>query len=129
MELTIKGQVYSFAFNMGFMRDINSRVKMPVDGFPDTKKNLGLNYYIAGVLDRDNEMLVDLLYAANKASGSENRVTQTMLDSYIDEECPEIEELYEKTLEEMGKSNATKKTVADLIQAVEEEKAKQTSQN
>lgn len=42
MELTINGQVYQFNFGMGFMREMNKKVTMPVDGVKDAKKNIGL---------------------------------------------------------------------------------------
>ncbi|MFR2188797.1 MAG: tail assembly chaperone, partial [Blautia sp.] len=41
MELTINGQVYQFNFGMGFMREMNKKVTMPVDGVKDAKKNIG----------------------------------------------------------------------------------------
>ena len=66
LELTINEQVYEFNFGMGFMREINKRVGTPVDGLPDIKKNIGLQYYIAGVMDGDVESLVDILDVANK---------------------------------------------------------------
>ena len=37
MELTINGQVYQFNFGMGFMREMNKKVSMPVDGVKDAK--------------------------------------------------------------------------------------------
>ena len=32
MELTIKEQVYQFNFGMGFLREMNRKVTVPVDG-------------------------------------------------------------------------------------------------
>ena len=66
LELTINEQVYEFNFGMGFMREINKRVGTAVDGLPDIKKSIGLQYYIAGVMDGDVESLVDILDVANK---------------------------------------------------------------
>ena len=48
MELTINGQVYQFNFGMGFMREMNKKVSMPVDGVKDAKKNIGLRYAVKG---------------------------------------------------------------------------------
>lgn len=66
MELTINGQVYQFNFGMGFMREMNKKVSMPVDGVKDAKKNIGLRYAVAGIMDGDVEALEDLLLVANK---------------------------------------------------------------
>ena len=121
-ELTIKGTVYQFNFGMGFMRAINKLVGTPVDGLPDVKKNIGLQYYIAGVIDGDVEALVDVLDMANK--NNEPRVTRDLLDFYIDDEETDIDALFDTVLDFLEKTNATKKVVANLLAMVEAEKAK-----
>lgn len=121
-ELTIKGTVYQFNFDMGFMRAINKLVGTPVDGLPDVKKNIGLQYYIAGVIDGDVEALVDVLDMANK--NNEPRVTRDLLDFYIDDEETDIDALFDKVLDFLEKTNATKKVAANLLAMVEAEKAK-----
>ena len=83
MELTINGQVYQFNFGMGFMREMNKKVSMPVDGVKDAKKNIGLRYAVAGIMDGDVEALEDLLLVANK--GQNPRATTEILDEYIDD--------------------------------------------
>lgn len=122
LELTIKGTVYQFNFGMGFMRAINKLVGTPVDGLPDVKKNIGLQYYIAGVIDGDVEALVDVLDMANK--NNEPRVTRDLLDFYIDNEETDIDALFDMVLDFLEKTNATKKVVANLLAMVEAEKAK-----
>lgn len=122
LELTIKGTVYQFNFGMGFMRAINKLVGTPVDGLPDVKKNIGLQYYIAGVIDGDVEALVDVLDMANR--NNEPRVTRDLLDSYIDDEETDIDALFDTVLGFLEKTNATKKVAANLLAMVEAEKAK-----
>lgn len=121
-ELTINNQVYEFNFGMGFMREINKKVGTPVDGLPDVKKNIGLQYMVACIIDGDIEALVDVLDAANK--GMSPRVTKLMLDSYIDDENTDIDALFDSVMDFLRSANATKKTVVKLLEAVEEEKAK-----
>lgn len=123
LEITIDGVVYSFNFGMGFMREINKKVGTPVDGLPDVKKNIGLQYYVAGVLDFDVEALVDILDIANK--GQNPRVTRALLDSYIDDSETDIDRLFEDVLDFLKSANATKKTVTNLLAAIEEQKNKQ----
>lgn len=121
-ELTINDQVYEFNFGMGFLREINKRVETPVDGLSEVRKNIGLQYMVAGILDGDLEALVEVLDIANK--GQSPRVTKSLLDSYIDSETTNIDELFSTVLDFLRRANATKKTVENLLQAVERQKAK-----
>lgn len=123
LELTINGQVYEFHFGMGFMREINKKVGTPVDGLPDVKKNIGLQYMVAGIIDGDVEALTEVLDVANK--GKTPRVTKMLLDEYIDNEDTDIDALFESVLDFLKRANATKKTVAGLLAAIEREQAKQ----
>lgn len=123
-ELTIKGVVYQFNFGMGFLREINKTIATGVDGVKDVKKNIGLRYTIALMMDGDVEALVDILDYANKAYNP--RVTRNELDSYI-ESVENLDKLFEDVLDFLRKANATKKTVVSLEEAIEKEKAKETA--
>lgn len=126
MELTINGEVYQFNFGMGFLREINKRVSVPVDNIPDVKRNIGLSYMISGVIDRDPEDLVSLLEAANKSLTP--RVTRQLLDSYIDDPETDIDALFEQVIDFLKSANATKKTTLDLLAEVERQKAKREAE-
>lgn len=119
-ELTINNNVYQFNFGMGFLREVNKKVGTPVDGLPDVKKNIGLQYYIASVIDGDLEALVDILEVANKSQNP--RVTRALLDSYIDDENTDIDELFGSVLDFLKSANATKRTAVALLEAIEEQK-------
>ena len=121
MELTIDGKVFEFNFGMGFLREINKKTAVPVDGLPDVKKNIGFSYYLAGVLSGDIEFLVDVLDMANK--GRKARVTRALLDSYIDDADTDIDALFDTVIDFLKQSNATKKVTLDTIAEVEKEKA------
>ena len=121
-ELTINNNVYQFNFGMGFLREINKKIGTPVDGLPDVKKNIGLQYYIASVIDGDLEALVDILEVANKSQNP--RVTRLLLDSYIDDENTDVDALFESVMDFLKSANATKKTVVGLLAAIEEQKKK-----
>lgn len=121
-ELTIEGNVYQFNFGMGFMREINKKVCQTVDGLPDVKKHIGLQYYVAGVMDGDIEALVDVLDAANM--GQTPRATRKLLDAHIDHEDTDIDGLFEDVLDFLKKANATKKVTNALLEAVAKERAK-----
>ena len=114
MELTINGTVYQFKFGMGFLREANKLTVVPVQGMPGTTKEIGARYLIASVVvDQEPNALVDLLDLANK--GENPRVTKAMLDSYIDSEEVDIDELMEKTKDFLSKANATKKAVKEIL--------------
>lgn len=119
-ELAINDVVYQFHFGMGFMREINKKIGTPVDGLPDVKKNIGLQYYIAGIIDNDLEALVTVLEVANK--NQKPRITPAVLDSYIDDPSTDVDELFESVLDFLKNANATRKTVANLLNLVEQQK-------
>lgn len=122
-ELTINKEVYQFQFGMGFMREINAKVGTYVDGLPDVKKNMGLQYYVAGVLDYDVEALVDVLDIANKNQNP--RVTRAILDSYIDDVDTDIDKLFKDVLDFLSRANATKNVTKMLMDEVAKRKAQQ----
>ena len=121
-ELTINDKVYEFNFGMGFMREVNKKISTPVDGLKDVKRNIGLNFLVASVIEGDLEALVEILEAANK--GKNPRATKETLDAYIDDENTDIDALFETVLDFLKTANATKKTVANLLKAIEDQKAK-----
>ena len=123
-ELTIKGEVYSFQFGMGFLREINKKMSTPVDGVPDAKQNVGLRFALASVvIDKDIEALVDMLFAANK--GQNPRVTPALLDGYIDDESTDIDALFEDVIGFLKSANATKLAAAKVVEQYEEALKKQ----
>ena len=123
-ELTIKGEVYSFQFGMGFLREINKKMSTPVDGVPDAKQNVGLRFALASVvIDKDIEALVDMLFAANK--GQNPRVTPALLDGYIDDESTDIDALFEDVIGFLKSANATKLAAAKVDEQYEEALKKQ----
>ena len=122
-ELTSNGKVYPFNFGMGFMREINRKVGVPVDGLPDVKKNIGLRYHVAGIIDVELESLVEVLIAANKNLNP--RVQTAELDAYIDDANTDIDALFAEVLDFLSNANATKKTVAEIRENIK----KQQEQN
>lgn len=123
MELTINDEVYQFNFGMGFLREVNSRIKSNVDGLKGVDKNIGLQYMVAGVMDGDVEALVEILDAANK--GQTPRVTKKKLDAYIDNEVENLDALFDQVIDFLSETNATKKTMA----WIKEQVAKAAEQN
>ena len=118
-ELTINENVYGFNFGMGFMREMNKRISTPVEGL-DVKKNIGLQYAVAGILDGDVEELVNVLEVANK--GQDLRITRQQLDNFIDDENTDIDKLFDDVLDFLKRANATKKVTVSLMEELEKRK-------
>lgn len=120
MELTINGQVYQFNFGMGFLREINKQTNMPVDGLPGVKKDVGFRYALMNLMNGDPDALVNILDVANK--GQNPRVTRDLLDSYVDDENTDIDELTDTVMGFLRNANATKKVTNEIVEALEKEK-------
>lgn len=123
MELTINGKVYEFNFGMRFLREVNKKATVQVDGVKGAEKNVGLRMAVAGIVDGDMETLVDVLDLANK--GQEPRVTREVLDNYIDDPDTDIDKLFEDVMDFLKKANATRKTTVAFLEEVEEQKQNQ----
>lgn len=122
-ELTIQEQVYQFKFGIGFVKEINKTVAKPVDGIPGEKEEVGLRYSIAKIMDGDVLELIRILVLANK--GFEPRITEKVLETYIDDELEDIDTLFNSVMDFLEKANATRRTTKELLEAVRkaEEKA------
>ena len=77
---------------------------------------------VAGIIDGDLEALSEVLLVANQ--GQNPRVTSKLIDEYIDSEDTDIDNLFDQVLDFLKSANATKKTVATLLEAIEREKEK-----
>ena len=122
LELTINNQVYAFRFGIGFLREINKQINVPVEGLPGVKKDVGFNYKFAGILNGDVEALIDVLDLANK--GMEPRVTRKILDSYIEDEDTDIDAVFEKVLDFLKKAKLYQKHSSEDIRRDREEEKK-----
>lgn len=121
-ELTINETVYQFKFGLGFMREVNKQKSKPIEGMPNEKQDVGLQFAVASLIDEDPCALVDILDIANKTE--KPRVTRNVLDAYIEDESTDIDALFKEVLDFLCKANATKKTALAVLEMVEAEKAK-----
>lgn len=114
-EITINDTVYQFNFGMGFLRELNKLVKNPVDGMR-VEQNIGFRYYLADMLDGNPEALSTVLITANK--GQSPRVTQKLIDEFIDDPDTDIDAVFDEVFDFFGKSNSTKTAYNRLMQAI-----------
>ena len=122
-ELQINKSTYEFNFGMGFMREINKTIAVPVENIKGKTKDIGLQYKVAEMLDGDLDALEDVLLVANK--GFTPRLERTELDKHIEDENTDIDALFDTVLGFLENANATKKTTRELQEEVEKQKKKQ----
>lgn len=120
-ELEINNKVYKFKFGMGFLRDINKKINIGVNGTQDLRKNMGFQYYLSLLLDGEPEALVEILISAN--NGYSPRITKEVLDNYIDDENTDIDELSNKIVGFLKKANATKKITNMMLEELKKQEA------
>ena len=126
-ELTINGRVYQFNFGMGFLRDIDPTVTKAIDGVKGKVQNMGLQFAVGGIIDGDVATLADVLVRANKSF--DPRLTLDEIESHIEKETTDIDELFAKVLDFLKRANVTRKVTLNLIETVEKEKAKAENEN
>lgn len=96
-EITMNGTVYKFKFGIGFVKEVSTTAQRPVDGMPGKMEDVGLTIAIGKVMDGDILGLVDVLFTANK--GFEPRVSKQTIETYLDDECEDIDEFFKQVLD------------------------------
>lgn len=115
-EIEMNGTMYQFNFGMGFMRDADRGRKAAPD--PNgIVENIGFRYMVAGIMQGSCESLEEALLLANK--GFEPRVTMDILDKFIENECTDIDKLFDDVLGFLRTANATKKPMKSIEKDVE----------
>ena len=125
MELTINGQVYQFNAGIGFMRKMNQRASVNYEG-TNLKRDTGLAYLVADLMDGDIETLLLTLDAMNE--GKDPRLTRKQIEDFLEDENTDIDKVFQDVLDFLKKSNCTKRTVLDIEKAVQEKKEQQKKQ-
>lgn len=120
-ELEMNGQMVKLNFGMGFLRNINKTVSVPVEGMDGVKENVGLKYAVGNLLEGDTETLAEVLFLAN--GGCDPRISRGVVDQFIEDENTDIDVVFETVMGFLKTSNATKKDVLAAIENVEKSKA------
>lgn len=123
-EITIKDTVYQFRFGLGFVREIDKTKTQKAEN--GTTVNVGLNYAVAALIDKDPLEVVNILDIANKTENP--RVTKKLLDAYIEDEDTDFDALCEEMLDFFKRGNATRTKTEAVLKLVEEERAKAAAQ-
>ena len=98
------------------MRHLDGKSSIKQDGI---QFGIGLETLIPNLLTGNTVTLSDCLFVANMTE--KPRITQDQLDNYIDDEKTNIDSLFDDVLEELKKSNATKKKAEKLLENYQKE--------
>lgn len=112
-ELTINGEVYSFRFGFGWYRDINKTVKSKADQVTGHTSEMGVHYALAGLMDRDPEVILTILDIGNKYA-DKPRITKAQLEEFLEDEETPFDDIAEELLDFFMKSHLTKATLKRL---------------
>ena len=96
MELTINGQVYQFNAGIGFMRKMNQRASVNYEG-TNLKRDTGLTYLVADLMDGDIETLILTLDAMNE--GKDPRLTRKQIEDFLEDENTDIDKVFQDVLD------------------------------
>lgn len=118
-DIEINGTSYPVKFGMNFIREINKRVIVPVDAWGGKEENVGLNYYIAKLMDEDIEALQQILFVANKTETPKLNIS--ILNDWFEDENTDIDEVFKQVTDFLAEANCTKKMYRAVKNAVEEQ--------
>lgn len=117
LEYEIDGQIYGFKASFDFLHEVNKKILKDVDF--DQKKQVGLIWLVANMVDGDIDALVDCLFALN--IGHSPRVTKTKLQKWL-EDFEDIDSVFNEVLDFLFNANVCKKSLKEIKKLHEEQK-------
>lgn len=118
-DIEINGTSYPVKFGMNFIREMNQRVTVSMDAWGGKEENVGLNYYIAKLMDGDLEALQQILFVANKTETPKLNIS--ILNDWFEDENTDIDEVFKKVTDFLSEANCTKRAYKAIKIAVEEQ--------
>ena len=80
MEIEVNGEIYQLVAGFGFLHEVNKKLAIDVQS-TGTKKEIGLKYMVASIIEGDIDALVDCIFYMN--SGQSPRLKKTQIESYL----------------------------------------------
>jgi hypothetical protein len=118
-DIEINGTSYPVKFGMNFIREMNQRVTVSMDAWGGKEENVGLNYYIAKLMDGDLEALQQILFVANKTETPKLNIS--MLNNWFEDETTDIDAIFKQVTDFLSEANCTKRAYKAIKIAVEEQ--------
>ena len=85
------------------------------------KKEVGLKFMVASIMDGDIDALVDCIFCMN--IGQTPRLKKTDIERYL-EDVEDIDKVFEDVINFLSQANACKKEVKSLMTSMQEEEKK-----
>nr|DAQ51331.1 MAG TPA: tail assembly chaperone [Caudoviricetes sp.] len=117
MEIEVNGEIYQLVAGFGFLHEVNKKVAIDVQS-TGTKKEVGLKYMAASIVDGDIDALVDCIFYMN--SGQSPRLKKAQIESYL-EDVEDIDKVFEDVINFLSHANVCKKEVMQLMSVQEAE--------
>ena len=117
MEIEVNDETYQLVAGFGFLHEVNKRVTVDV---PNTKnkKEIGLKFMVASIMDGDIDALVDCIFCMN--TDQTPRLKKADIERYL-EDVEDIDKVFEDVINFLSQANACKKEVKSLMTSMQEE--------
>lgn len=117
MEIEVNGETYQLVAGFGFLHEVNKRVTVDV---PNTKnkKEVGLKFMVASIMDGDIDALVDCIFCMN--ADQTPRLKKADIERYL-EDVEDIDKVFEDVINFLSQANACKKEVRSLMTSMQKE--------
>lgn len=117
--LEINGTQYPINFGIGFLKTINRQKQTQVANMDGVKKNIGLLYSAASIMDGDVEELINVILLGNQTE--QPRLERKTLETYIDDPETDIDGLFDTVMDFLSSANACKRVIRELKEQVDEQ--------
>ncbi|WP_462336084.1 tail assembly chaperone [Holdemanella biformis] len=117
MEIEVNGEIYKLVAGFGFLHEVNKKLAVDVKS-AGTKKEIGLKYMVASIIDGDIDALVDCIFYMN--SGQTPRLKKQQIESYL-EDVEDIDKVFEDVINFLSHANVCRKEVMQLMSVQEAE--------
>ncbi len=111
MEIEVNGEIYQLVAGFGFLHEVNKKLSIDVPN-TGTKKEVGLKYMVASIIDGDIDALADCIFYMN--IGQSPRLKKAQVESYL-EDAEDIDKVFEDVVNFLSQANACKKEVKPLL--------------
>lgn len=117
MEIEVNDETYQLVAGFGFLHEVNKRVTVDV---PNTKnkKEIGLKFMVASIMDGDIDALVDCIFCMN--TDQTPRLKKADIERYL-EDVEDIDKVFEDVINFLSQANACKKEVKSLMTSMQKE--------
>ena len=121
MELVIGGDVYQLVAGFGFLHEVNKKLAVDVGGGLNAKKEVGLTYMLANMMDGDMDALVECIFALNV--GQSPRLKKQQVEEYL-EDVEDLDGLVGEIFDFLSQANVSRKVMKALNEQTQATKAK-----